>query len=62
MSLRLHLFPAAALAEEMALRDAELLRKIKPGEIRNGAWMNDAVLAITVAQYLLLVVPVVAIA
>lgn len=29
------------VAEELALRDAEMLRRIKPEEIRNGAWMHD---------------------
>ena len=38
---RLHLFTAAGVAEELALRDAEMLRRITPEEIRNGAWMHE---------------------
>ena len=37
----LHLFSALEVAEELALRDAEMLRRITPEEIRNGAWMHD---------------------
>lgn len=36
----LHLFTPVEIAEELALRDAELLRRIGPREIRNGAWMD----------------------
>ena len=34
-------FPTTDVAEELALRDAEMLRRIKLEEIRNGAWMDD---------------------
>jgi len=37
----LHKFPAADVAEELALRDAKMLRRITQEEIRNGAWMHD---------------------
>ena len=37
----LHNFPAMDMAEELALRDAEMLRRITPEEICNGAWMHD---------------------
>ena len=36
----LHLFTAVEIAEELALRDAELLRRIGPAEIHDGAWMH----------------------
>ena len=36
----LHLFTAVELAEELALRDAEMLRRISLTEIDNGAWMD----------------------
>ena len=36
----LHLFTAVEIAEELALRDAERLRRIGPAEIRDGAWMH----------------------
>ena len=36
----LHLFTATEIAEELALRDAELLRRIEPSEIRDRAWMH----------------------
>ena len=36
----LHLFTAVEIAEELTLRDAELLRRIGATEIRNGAWMD----------------------
>jgi hypothetical protein len=36
----LHLFRVEEIAEELALRDAELLRRIGPAEICNGAWMD----------------------
>ena len=36
----LHLFTTTEIAEELALQDAELLRRIAPTEIRNGAWMD----------------------
>ena len=38
---RLHLFTAVEVAEELTLRDAEMLRRITPEEISNGAWMDD---------------------
>ena len=38
---RLHLFTAVEVAEELALRDAEMLRRITPEEISNGAWMEN---------------------
>ena len=38
---RLHLFTALEVAEELTLRDAEMLRRITPEEITNGAWMDD---------------------
>ena len=38
---RLHLFTALEVAEELALRDGEMLRRITPEEITNGAWMDD---------------------
>lgn len=37
----LHLFTPSEVAEELALRDAEMLRQITPGEIRDGAWMHE---------------------
>ena len=36
----LHLLPAVEVAEEMALLDAEMLRRIKPDEIRDESWMD----------------------
>ena len=36
----LHLLPTVEVAEEMALLDAEMLRRIKPDEIRDEAWMD----------------------
>lgn len=37
----LHLFTPSEVAEELALRDAEMLRRITPEEIRDGAWMDE---------------------
>ena len=37
----LYLFTALEVAEELALRDAEMLRRITPEEITNGAWMDN---------------------
>lgn len=37
----LHLFTPSEVAEELALRDAEMLRRITPEEIRDGAWMHE---------------------
>ena len=39
----LHLFTPVEIAEELTLRDAELLRRIGATEIRNGAWMDKQV-------------------
>lgn len=37
----LHKFPPMDLAEELVLRDAGMLRRIKLEEIHNSAWMHD---------------------
>ena len=37
---KLHLFPPKDVAVELSLMDGELLRKISPDEIKNGAWMD----------------------
>jgi len=38
--IKLHGFSARAVAEELALLDASLLRMIKTSELENGAWMK----------------------
>ena len=37
---KLHHLPPRELAEELTLTDAELLRKIQPRELEDGAWMD----------------------
>ena len=37
---KLHLCPAREVAEELTLMDAEMLRRISPDELKNGAWMK----------------------
>ena len=37
----LHTLPPRALAEELTLMDAEMLRRIAPDELRDGAWMDN---------------------
>ncbi|XP_064400571.1 uncharacterized protein LOC135346767 isoform X2 [Halichondria panicea] len=37
---KLHQFPPKEVAEELSLMDAQLLRKIGPEELQNGAWMK----------------------
>ncbi len=37
---KLHQFPPKEVAEELSLMDAQLLRKIVPEELQNGAWMK----------------------
>lgn len=37
---KLHHLPPRELAEELTLMDAELLRKIQPRELEDGAWMD----------------------
>ncbi len=40
MPKRLHQFPAKDVAMEMTLVDSELLRKIRPEELVDGAWIK----------------------
>ena len=40
-SLHLILFTPKEVAEELTLRDSEMLRRISPDEIRHGAWMHN---------------------
>ena len=37
---KLHQFSPKEVAEELSLMDSELLRKIVPEELENGAWMK----------------------
>ena len=37
---RLHLYNSLEVAQELSILDGELLRKIDPEELRNGAWMK----------------------
>ena len=37
---KLHHLPPREVAEELTLMDAELLRKIQPSELEDGAWMD----------------------
>lgn len=37
---KLHAFPPREVAEELAMRDAESLRRIRTVELENGVWMN----------------------
>ena len=37
---KLHLCSARELAEQLTLVDAEMLRRISPDELKNGAWMG----------------------
>ena len=37
---KLYLFPPKDVAVELSLMDGELLRKVSPDEIKNGAWMD----------------------
>ena len=39
--MRLHSYQPQEVAEELCLMDAELLRKIGPKELENGAWMKQ---------------------
>jgi len=37
---KLHHLPPREVAEELTLMDAELLRRIQPSELEDGAWMD----------------------
>ena len=37
---RLNEYSSREVAEELCLMDSELLRRIDPGELQNGAWMK----------------------
>lgn len=39
---RLYQFPAREVTMELTLMDGEMLRRISPEEIKNGAWMDKA--------------------
>ncbi len=39
---KLHLFPAKKVALELCLLDSQLLQKIRPEELKNGAWTKKA--------------------
>jgi hypothetical protein len=40
---RLHYYRSREVAEELCLMDGEILRKIDPSELHNGAWMKKEV-------------------
>ena len=42
-TMRLHHFGSGAVAVELCLLDGEILRKIEPEELQNGAWMKKEV-------------------
>lgn len=42
-TMRLHQFGSGAVAVELCLLDGEILRKIEPEELHNGAWMKKEV-------------------
>ena len=42
-TLRLHQYRSREVAEELCLMDGEILRKIDPAELHNGAWMKKEV-------------------
>ena len=37
---KLHLYDSFEVAQELSMLDGELLRKIDPDELKNGAWMK----------------------
>ena len=41
--MRLHHFSSRAVAEELCLLDGEMVRRIEPEELHNGAWMKKEV-------------------
>lgn len=40
IEMRLHYYSPQQVAEELSLMDAQLLRRISPKELENGAWMK----------------------
>ena len=40
MPKKLYLYGSREVAEELSVMDSELLRKINPEELQNGAWMK----------------------
>ena len=45
---KVHRLSPREVAVELKLMDAELLRKIQPCELKEGAWMNKAKVGVTV--------------
>ena len=39
-SKKIHHLPPREVAQELTLMDAELLRRIQPSELEDGAWMD----------------------
>ena len=49
---KLHQFSPKEVAEELSLMDAELLRKIAPEELENGAWMKRDKVDLNLSRFL----------
>ena len=49
---KLNDYSSRDVAEELCLIDSELLRKIDPNELQNGAWMKKEKVVLTIMMFL----------